>query len=102
MAGENYINKSDLAELSMVQALVTLDENTNRVLSTVKAKYNLKDKGEAIAFVVSHYIDEVDEPELRPEFIKKLEKIKKRNKFVRVDDFAKHFGLKENVQAKHK
>ena len=77
MVNENYINKSDLAGLSLVQALVTLDENTNRVLSTVKAKYNLKDKGEAIAFVVNHYIEEVNEPELRPEFIKELKRIEK-------------------------
>jgi hypothetical protein len=76
VVNEKYINKSDLVELSMVQALVTLDENTNRVLSTVKAKYSLKDKGEAIAFVVNHYIEEVNEPELRPEFVKKLEKIR--------------------------
>ena len=77
MVNEKYINKSDLLGLSMVSALVTLDENTNRVLNTVKSKYNLKDKGQAITFVVNHYIDEVDEPELRPEFIKELEKIKK-------------------------
>jgi len=88
MVDENYINKSDLAGLSMVQALVTLDENTNRVLSTVKAKYNLKDKGEAIAFVVSHYIEEVNEPELRPEFIKKMQRIAKRGKFVRYGSMA--------------
>jgi hypothetical protein len=77
MVNENYINKSDLVELSMVNALVTLDENTNRVLNTVKSKYNLKDKGEAITFVVNHYIEEVNEPELRPEFIKELERIRK-------------------------
>jgi hypothetical protein len=81
MVNENYINKSDLAGLSMVQALVTLDENTNRVLNTVKAKYSLKDKGEAIAFVVNHYIEEVNEPELRPEFIKELKRIEKNGKF---------------------
>ncbi len=100
MVNENYINKSDLAGLSMVQALVTLDENTNRVLSTVKAKYSLKDKGEAIAFVVNHYIEEVNEPELRPEYIKKLERIRKRNKFVRVDNFAEYFGLDKNVRSR--
>lgn len=88
MVDENYINKSDLAGLSMVQALVTLDENTNRVLNTVKAKYNLKDKGQAIAFVVSHYIDEVDEPELRPEFIKKIQDLEKKSKFVRYGSVA--------------
>jgi|GEM_PF-108152 len=104
MVNENYINKSDLAGLSMVQALVTLDDNTNRVLSTVKAKYNLKDKGEAIAFVVNHYIDGVNEPELRPEYLKKLEKIRK-GKFTRfnsMEEFDAYFGLNKNVQARHK
>jgi hypothetical protein len=85
----------------MVQALVTLDENTNRVLGVVKAKYNLKDKGEAIQFVVNQYINEVNEPELRPEFIKRLEKIKK-GKYIRVDNFDEHFGLNKNVQARNK
>ncbi|MBI4454239.1 DUF2683 family protein [Candidatus Woesearchaeota archaeon] len=77
----------------MKQALVQIDENTNRVLNVVKAKYNLKDKGEAIEFVVSRYIEEEDEPELRPEFIKKIKKIEKQ-KSIRVNDFAKTFGLK--------
>ena len=56
----------------MVQALVQIDDNTNRVLNIVKATYNLSDKGEAIAFVVGRYIEEVDEPELKPEFINKI------------------------------
>ncbi len=77
----------------MVQALIKLKDNTNRVLNVVKAKYNLKDKGEAIDFVVNKYIEDEDEPELRPEFIEKLNKIRK-GKFIRVDDFAKRYGLK--------
>ena len=77
----------------MVQALVEIDENTNRVLNVVKAKYNLKDKGEAIKLVVSEYIDYVDEPELKPEFIEKMGQITKQ-KSIRVDDFAKRYGLK--------
>ncbi|MFC1698316.1 DUF2683 family protein [Nanoarchaeota archaeon] len=77
----------------MVQALVELNENTNRVLNIIKAKFSLKDKGEAIEFIVSEYIEEKNEPELRPEFIKKIEKIKKQ-KSIRVDDFAKKYGLK--------
>ncbi len=75
----------------MVQALVDLDENTNRVLNVVKAKYGLKDKGEAIKFVVSEYIDFENEPTLRPEFIAKIEEIKKQ-KTIKVDDFASHYG----------
>src|SRR3989344_2346580 len=64
----SFINKLDLFLIrltNMVQALIELDENTNRTLNVVKAKYNLRDKGEAIKFVVSEYI-ESEEPELRP------------------------------------
>ncbi|MBI2672979.1 DUF2683 family protein [Candidatus Woesearchaeota archaeon] len=61
----------------MVQALIEIDENTNRVLNVVKAKYGLKDKGEAIKVVVEKYIEEENEPELRPEYLEKLKKIRK-------------------------
>ncbi len=77
----------------MVQALVELDENTNRVLNVVKAKYNLKDKGEAITFVVGEYVDCEGEPDLKPEFIERIKSIAKQ-KSIRVDDFAKRYGLK--------
>lgn len=76
----------------MVQALVELDNNTNRVLNIVKAKFGLKDKGEAIKFVVTEYIEFENEPELRPDFIKKMQEIGKQ-KSIRVDDFAKRYGL---------
>lgn len=69
-----------------------LNGNINRVLNIVKAKYNLKDKGEAIEFVVNRYIELERDPELRPEFIEKIEKIKK-EKGIRVDDFAKKYKL---------
>ncbi len=76
----------------MVQALVELDMNTNRVLNIVKAKFGLKDKGEAIEYVVSEYIEFENEPELRPEFIKKMEEIKKQ-KSIKVEDFTSRYGL---------
>jgi len=76
----------------LVQALVELDNNTNRVLNIVKAKFGLKDKGEAIKFVVTEYIEFENEPELRPDFIKKMQEIGKQ-KSIRVDDFAKRYGL---------
>ena len=77
----------------MVQALVELDDNTNRVLNVVKAKYGLNDKGKAIELLVSKYIEEEDEPELQPEFIEKMKKIQKQ-KSIHVKDFAKRYGLK--------
>lgn len=79
----------------MVQALIEIDENTNRVLNVVKAMFSLKDKGEAIRFVVSEYVEKRGEPELRPEFIEKMKEIQKQ-KSVRVKDFAGRYGLKNN------
>ena len=77
----------------MVHALVKLDENTNRVLNIVKAKYGLKDKGQAIQTIVKEYVEMENEPELRPEFIEKMKRIQ-REQTVKIDDFKKHFGLK--------
>lgn len=77
----------------MVQALVKIDDNTNRVLNVVKAKYDLNDKGEAIEFLVSKYVEQTDEPELRSEFIKKMKRIQKQ-KSIHVNDFAKKYSLK--------
>ena len=76
----------------MVQALVEFDDNTNRVLNIVKAKYGLRDKSEAIKFIVVEYIEYENEPELKPEFIKKMEEIQKQ-KSIKVDDFAKRYGV---------
>ncbi len=36
----------------MVQAMIHISENANQVLKIVKAKFNLKDKSEAIEKVV--------------------------------------------------
>ncbi|MBT5022386.1 DUF2683 family protein [Candidatus Woesearchaeota archaeon] len=77
----------------MVQALVELNQNVNRVLNMIKAKYELKDKGAAIEFVVNEYIEQLDEPDLRPEFIEEMRKAQK-EKSIRVNDFAKRYGLK--------
>ncbi len=76
----------------MVQALIELDENTNRVLNVVKAKYNLNDKSQAITLVVEKYIETSGEPELKPEFIEKIRKTEKQ-KSIKVKDFAKRYGL---------
>ena len=53
----------------MVQALINLDESANRVLNMVKAKYDLKDKSEAIEVVIAKYIELTGEPKLKPQFI---------------------------------
>ncbi len=76
----------------MTQALIKLNQNINRVLNIVKAKYDLKDKSETIEFIIKKYIEYENEPELKPEFIEKINKIKK-EKSIRVDDFAKRYSL---------
>ena len=80
----------------MVQAFINIKENTNRLLNIIKAKYGLKDKSQAIDIMAQEYEQEILEPELRPEYIKKAEKIMK-EKPVRVGnpkDFRKMMGLK--------
>ena len=59
----------------MVQAIINIDEHTNRILNIVKAKYCLKDKSSAIEFMAMQYEEEILEPELRPEYIEKAKKI---------------------------
>ena len=75
----------------MVQAMIQINDQTNRVLNIVKAKYGLHTKSEAIDLVVEQYKEELLEPELRPEFIKELEQVKKHGKFIEVKDIDKYF-----------
>jgi hypothetical protein len=80
----------------MVKAIINIDERTNRILNILKAKYGLKDKSEAIDVMAQQYEEEILEPELRPEFIKKM-KNRQKEKTVEIKDFKKHFGLDKNV-----
>jgi hypothetical protein len=69
----------------MVQAVINIDERTNRVLNIVKAKFGLNDKSQAINLVVQEYEEMSLEPRLRPEYKVKLHKIMK----------SKHISRKE-------
>jgi len=73
----------------MVQAVINIEENTNRVLNIVKAKFGLKDKSQAINIVVNEYEENFLEPQLRPEYVDKLNKIMK----------GKHVSRKELDEA---
>ncbi len=80
----------------MVQAIINIKENTNRVLNILKAKYGLKDKSQAIDIMAKEYEQEILEPELRPEYIEKAKKIMK-EKPIRIGtpkDLRKMMGLK--------
>ena len=66
----------------MTKAIVELGERQDRVLTIVKGKFGLKNKSQAMNFVIEQYEQDLLEPELRPEYAKKLEKIRK-GKYVK-------------------
>lgn len=61
----------------MVQNIINLGEKEDRILNIVKAKHGLKNKNQAIEFILQIYNDNFLEPELRPEFIKEMKQSKK-------------------------
>tara|TARA_Y100000310_G_C20326691_1_gene643323 strand:- start:305 stop:547 length:243 start_codon:yes stop_codon:yes gene_type:complete len=75
----------------MVQAMIKISKEANQILNIVKAKNNLKDKSEAIEKVVLDYSEEILEPALKPEYIKKLQKIKKQKgmQFKTIDELRR-------------
>ncbi len=76
----------------MVQAIIDIEDKTNRVLNIVKAKFGLKDKSEAINMIAEQYEQELLEPQLRPEYAAKLQRIKKEKgiRFKSVEALRKH------------
>ena len=89
----NYIILCGITGDKMVKSMINLNEEENRVINVVKAKYGLKDKSQALSIIVRRFEECELEPELRPEFIKELEEVRKKGKFVKVKNFAKEFGL---------
>ena len=75
----------------MVQAVINIRERANRILNIVKAKYGFKDKSQAIEHVIEKYESAFLEPELRPEYTEKLEKVRKGKytKFSSVEELKK-------------
>ena len=59
----------------MVKAIIDIDDRTNQVLNIIKAKYALNDKSQAIDLMAEQYEENILEPELKPEYKKKLSKI---------------------------
>lgn len=80
----------------MVQAMIEIPEEANHILNIIKARYNLKTKSEAIAKIVMECGASIIEPEIRPEYLKKLEKIRK-GKFISfnsIEELDKHIKSK--------
>jgi len=83
----------------MVTAIVNVSEQTNRVLNIVKAKFGLNDKSQAINMMAKEYEEKLLEPELRPEYIEKAQRIMGQ-KAIAVRDFSARYGLKGNARTK--
>ena len=79
----------------MVQAMIDISKQANQILNIVKARHNLKDKSDAIERVVLDYGEEVLEPELRPEFIRKIKRIEKEGKFKTFNNIEE---LKKDIE----
>jgi hypothetical protein len=80
----------------MVKAIVEIDEEANRVINVIKAQFALKDKSQAINEMAKQYKTLVLESEIRPEYLKKLDKIHKES-IIRIGnaaDFKRKYGLK--------
>jgi hypothetical protein len=77
----------------MVQALVNIENHTNHILNIVKAKYNLRNKSEAIDMMAVQYEENILEPELRPEYIEKARRImeEKPIKISTLEDLRKRY-----------
>ena len=80
----------------MVTSMIVLDEQEDRVINIVKAKYGFRNKSEAVQYIIRQFQNEFLEPELRPEFIERME-TQKEEPIKEVKDFKSHFGLDEDV-----
>lgn len=61
----------------MVQSIIDIEENEDRIINIVKAKFGLKNKSQAIALIANTYEQSFLEPELKPEYLDKLNLIRK-------------------------
>ena len=80
----------------MVKAIVQIDEEANKVINVLKAQYGLRDKSEAINEMAKQYKILVLESDVMPEYLKRLEKIRKEPiiRIGSVGEFRKRYGLK--------
>jgi hypothetical protein len=62
----------------MVNALIQIDAETNRILNTVKAANGLRDKGKAVEYIAKQYAEKTyiafdhDGRQFKPAFVKRV------------------------------
>ena len=79
----------------MVQAIIKIGDHEDRVLTIIKGKYGLKNKSEAINFVIDKFEKEILEPELRPVYIGKIKSLEKTSTF---SEFNSIEDLKRDIE----
>ncbi len=79
----------------MVQSIIDINENEDRVLNIVKAKFGLKNKSQAVAMITKIYEESFLEPELRPEYLEKLKKIEKEGEYTSFNSIDE---LRESIE----
>lgn len=73
--------------------MVQISDKADRILNILKAKYALKDKSQAINKMAEEFGEVLLEPQLRPEYIKKLKRIEKEGT-VSEKEFEKKLKVK--------
>ena len=73
--------------------MIDISDKANRVLNIIKAKYGLKDKSQAINRITEEFNQTLLEPQLRPDYIRKLKKIEKEGT-ISEEEFEKKFKVK--------
>ncbi len=77
----------------MVNALIEIDDETNRILNTVKAAKGLRDKSEAVMYVTKQFAHTTyiafdhDGRQFKPSFVKQVLKASEKGEFVQVNDW---------------
>lgn len=61
----------------MVQAIIDISPRANRILNMIKAKHGLRTKSESIDRMAKDYEENILEPPLRPEYVRKLKRLDK-------------------------
>ena len=78
----------------MVKATFEIPEKENRILNIVKGQHGFSTKEEACVFIIGEH-EQVLEPEIRPEYVKKIKKIEKEGNFIKFSSIDK---LKESIE----
>lgn len=75
--------------------MIEIPKEVNQILNIVKARFGLKTKSEAIARIVAGYGSDILEPELKPEYVKKLRKIEEQGNFLSFNSIEE---LKKSIE----